>query len=387
MKINWLALGGLLMAVASPLQAQSDANMAMNDPDQFAWRLFIQVNASAGGSNALFETWASDADTFKMQPAFPTTATPLSLRQPVVPQEGRQALLAAGHVAPQIPPVVGRGVLEETRRNKATFDFIVKNNLHKISGLKAAYDKPPISFPVDSIEVKANWLAVDDVPAFMNNRVTAAQVPQMFHVNTGNDGKKYALLAMHVISKAVPNWTWATFEHELNPARCDILGCHDRFGLPASVAPNAEPDKGYPPCAKTAALSALFATAQWDSAFTHYCLKGSQSDMIDTTGLYTRVGNSITEAGFVDRASCMTCHGRAAFNAQGKATSNAGFNVDGSAPVGPLLPNWFWSAAGNPPVLQPGLEKIAQSADFVWSVPFCAVDDTATPPRLRCTSK
>lgn len=388
MKINWLALGGLLTAAALPLQAQTDANLAMNDPDQFAWKLFIQVNASAGGGNALFETWASDTDTFKMQPQFPTAPAPLSLRPPVVPQEGRQAMLAAGHVLPQLPPGAAKGVLEETRRNKATFDFIVQNNLHKVSGLIAAYNKPLISFPVDSVEVKANWLPVEDVPEFTLNRVTAAQVPQMFHVNTDSDGKKYALVAMHVISKAVPNWTWATFEHEMNPARCDILGCKDKFGLPAPVLANPALGTGYPPCAKTAALTALFASAQWNAAFTHYCLKGSQSDPVDTTGLDIRVGNSVTEAGFVDRSSCITCHGRAAFNAQGKATTTAGFGSDG-APLGPLQPSWFWSSIGTPPVFEgkPGLVKIAQPADFVWSIPFCAVDDTVNPPKLRCVGK
>jgi hypothetical protein len=30
--------------------------------------------------------------------------------------------------------------LEETRRNKPTFDFIVTNNLYKISGLQAAFE-------------------------------------------------------------------------------------------------------------------------------------------------------------------------------------------------------------------------------------------------------
>src|SRR5262249_57285550 len=93
---------------------------------------------------------------------------------------------------------------------------------------------------------KQNWLPVSDIPAFTLNRITAADVPRAFHVNTGNDGKQYALVAMHVISKLVPNWTWATFEHQLNPARCDILGCDDKFGAAqAVVPPNRQPGRGY----------------------------------------------------------------------------------------------------------------------------------------------
>jgi hypothetical protein len=33
------------------------------------------------------------------------------------------------------------------------------------------------------------------------------------------------------MTKDLPNWFWATFEHVDNPDRCKILGCHDSFGL------------------------------------------------------------------------------------------------------------------------------------------------------------
>src|ERR1700738_352160 len=60
------ALGcGLLLLSGLPAAAQSTPNTAMNAPDQVAWQIFIQVNTRAGGSNATFETWASDTDTFQ----------------------------------------------------------------------------------------------------------------------------------------------------------------------------------------------------------------------------------------------------------------------------------------------------------------------------------
>ncbi len=77
--------------------------------------------------------------------------------------------------------------------------------------------------------------------------------PTLYHVNTvTEDGKPvpYALVAMHVISKMVPNWSWATFEQVNNPGRCDILGCVDSFGaVPARVppaSPSAPQNKLYP---------------------------------------------------------------------------------------------------------------------------------------------
>src|SRR5262249_9833130 len=64
-----------------------DPNSAMNEPDKIAWQLFIQVNSKAGaaGNNAMFETWASDTDTFTTNPQFPTSPAPLALRPPVIP--------------------------------------------------------------------------------------------------------------------------------------------------------------------------------------------------------------------------------------------------------------------------------------------------------------
>ena len=149
------------------------------------------------------------------------------------PQIVREGVQEAGGLLPALPPGISQGATEETRHNKATFDFIVQNNLYKISGLKAAFGKN-LQFPIDSIEVKANWVPVSEIPAFTNNKVTVAQVPQLYHVNSAG-GVQYALVAMHVISKLVPNWTWATFEHRFNPGRCDIIGCRDAFGAHAGV--------------------------------------------------------------------------------------------------------------------------------------------------------
>ncbi|MBV8916803.1 hypothetical protein [Bradyrhizobium sp.] len=369
-----------------PVTAQTP-NPAMNAPDQLAWQFFIQVNTSAGGSNALFETWASDTDTFNPAPQFPTTAAPLALHPPVVPGQGRLALQRGGRLLPAVPP--GPGVLEESRRNKESFDFIVQNNLFRISGLRAAFGKT-LSFPVAAMEVKANWQLVTDIPAFTNGRVALADVPKLYHVNTGADGKQYAFVSMHIISKAVPNWTWATFEHKFNPGRCDIIGCKDLFGaLTSVVQPNRTPNQGYPDCAKTPALQAMISAANWDPAFANYCLKGSQTDFTDASGLDIRVGNSVTENGFVDQSSCMTCHGRAAFDRSGNATSQAGFD-DNGAPLGPIQANWYWNFNSQPPIFEgmSGLTQIGTSADFVWSIPFCAIDDTQNPiPPSNCSGK
>ncbi len=374
---------GLAAAIA---YAQASNNAALNAPDETAWRLFIQAVTGPNGGSVTFETWASDTDTFRQSPAFPAAPSPIAPHAPAVPAAGRQSMQEAGGLLPQIPPNPSIG--EESRRNRTAFDFIVNNNLYRVSGLKAAFGTT-ISFPVDAIEVKANWMPVDAVPVFTKNRVALADVPRLYHVNRGADGKTYAMVSMHVISKLVPNWTWATFEHAQNPGRCDTLGCIDHFGAQSAVvAPNAQPEQGYPACTKTAALTSLMTDAHLDPVFANYCLKGSQTDFTDANGLDVRLGNSVTEDGFVPRSSCMTCHGRAAFDRNGKATSNAGFDA-GGAPLGPIQPSWYWSFSSSPPIFvgMPGLTRTATSADFVWSIPFCAFDDTVTPPKPRCVGK
>jgi hypothetical protein len=384
--------GGLSLLPVVPAMAQSTPapNPAMTTPDQVAWQFFIQVNTRAGGSgnNATFETWASDTDTFQVNPQFPATAAPLALREPAVPNLGRVAAQRAGQLLPAVPP--GIGVTEESRRNKEAFDFIVQNNLYKVSGLIAAFGKT-ISFPAGAMEVKANWMPVSAIPAFTQGRVALGDVPKLYHVNTGADGKPYAFVAMHIISKAVPNWTWATFEHQLNPSRCDIIGCRDSFGAQTPVVqPNANQNRGYPACAKTPALTAMINAANWDPAFANYCLKGSQTDFTDATGLDVRLGNSVTENGFVQQSSCITCHGRAAWDKTGNMTTGGGFDQNGNAPLGPIQPNWYWTFNTQPPIFQgmPGLTQIATSADFIWSIPFCAIDDTQTPPAAsNCAGK
>jgi hypothetical protein len=387
------ALGALLALTAFPVAAQQAPNPAMNAPDQVAWQLFIQANTRAGGSNSTFETWASDTDLFKPNPQFPAAPTAPVLRRPILPQVARQGVQEAGGLLPALPPGIAQGVTEETRHNKATFDFIVQNNLFKISGLKAAFGKN-LSFPTDSVEVKANWVAVNDIPAFTNNRVTVAQAPQLYHVNSAG-GVQYALVSMHVISKLVPNWTWATFEHRFNPARCDIIGCRDNFGAQTPFVPsNPAAGQGYPDCVKTAALNTMLSSADIDPVYQNYCLKGSQADFTDNTGLDIRVGNSVTEEGFVATSSCITCHSRSAFDKNGQPTSQAGFLSFGPngpiGPLGPILPQWYWKFTSQPPIFQgkPGLTQLGTAADFVWSIPFCAYDDTTNPVQpSNCAGK
>ncbi len=363
-------------------------NPALNDPDRVAWCLFLYANSNAatsGNNNALFETWASDNDTFQQNPVWPGPGTiQKPLRRPILPQMARQP---QGGLTPFVLPFSSTQcqpgqlcVGEEVRRNKPTFDFIKDNKLYSREGLRA-FNKP-IVFPADSIELKANWVPVSQLAQFLGSSGGPAD-PSLYHLNTVTENGQpvqYALVSFHLISKMVPNWTWATFEHMNNPGRCDILGCVDSFGAsPATTAPHTDSSGlQYPNCTKTPALTALFAGAKIDPAFANYCLKGTQTDFTDAQGVATRVGNSVTEAGFVDTASCITCHGRAAYTfVTGGWAINRLFTYGSTpiGPIGPLEPGQFYlypendqTRLVNPPIFH--------STDFVWSIPFCAIDSS-----------
>ena len=371
MKRTSLAVFALAFGMAPYAHAQNDPAPALNQPDLVSWELFAGVNAPAAGpgnNNVVFETWASDQDTFTANPVWPAGASPMILRPP--------ALAEFKPVRPGLQPRVLPGGSEETRRNRVTFDFIVTNNLYKRSGLRAAFASgKKIDFPIDSVEVKANWVPINSVAN-----------PSHYHVNTASDGKRYALVSMHIISKQIPNWTWATFEHEENKGRCDYIGCSDNFGAVDPFVPPEPPSqtgKIYPACKKTPTLLAMFQKAHLAPEFQYYCLKGSQTDFTTATGLPTRLGNSVTEQGFDNTSSCMTCHSRAAFNVYGQPFPNAGFlfppvpslcptpnpTIDVCSPNGAPQPEWFYVSPGTPQQ-----RPIYDTADFVWAIPLRAID-------------
>jgi hypothetical protein len=366
-----LVVAGLALAAGSfgVAPAIGDPNPAMSRPDQVAWELFAQVARPAANGTVVFETWASDVDTFVEKPRWPNAARKVLInRVQPVGSKLQGAIAPAGHCA------VGHVALcigKESLRNRPAFDFIVANGLTTQSGLAAFFGKT-MDFPIDTIEVKAEWLPVSELKAW--NGVGAEEAASIYYVNTtmiGDETVPVALVALHITTKLVPNWTWATFEHWKNPGRCDDEGCRDTFGAAKPVvAANRKPERGYDTCAPSEALRRLFAEAGVGDVWLNYCLKGTQTDFITPIGEPTRLGNSVAEtinAGVPHgHSSCMTCHAEAAFDTKGrpaKADPN----------IGAPRPKWFIGSGTRD---QPQFRQ----ADFVWAVPFCAKPDDAISP-------
>jgi hypothetical protein len=249
------------------------------------------------------------------------------------------------------------------------------------AGDNVALTGASVNFPRAAIEIKANWVVIDpkDKAKYHWNY---NYVPA--HETTPAKVQLLGLVALHIISKDLPNWFWCTYEHVNNAGRGDYIGIHDSFGADPAHVPSYsdKPGKVYPPGTLTADVLALFhssgldADKAWSDQWRNYRLKGSQIDYTDATGRPLLLGNSVTESGFVPTASCITCHARAAVNAHG-SSSFPGFGEARTLPLiensqGPITYNglpdlsWYFSNNGN------GTQLLNLQTDFVWAIPLRA---------------
>ncbi|APG86813.1 hypothetical protein SAMCCGM7_pB0097 (plasmid) [Sinorhizobium americanum CCGM7] len=99
--------------------------------------------------------------------------------------------------------------------NKATFDFIRDNGLFSIEGQeKFMQAKMPagekMSFPIDSIEVKASWrrfTAEEEKPGIVDR----------YYTHRDDSGVLWGLATLHILTKEVPSWFWTSFRQVDGP--------------------------------------------------------------------------------------------------------------------------------------------------------------------------
>lgn len=347
--------------------------------DQVAWQQFIlAVTPSATSGKVAYETWASDQDIYVGKPCVsannpvgcnvPTWPTKVSL---AAPRTLTTSLLAQSHQALARAPsggltveVVGPAqgcksppgiqpsqpaadsgfpatgcVGEEVRRDRATFDYLVKNGLWSDLGLANFYKGGgTVAFPANALEIKVDWIPVTTLATWLGKPVSF--VTSNFYTANAALGKAappvaMAMTSMHLSVKypGFPNWIWANFENAYTPGRCDQTGCSDRFGAQVPrVAANSKAWGQYGACAKSAAVGSLMGAAKLSQVFANYCLTGTQTTYGTTTNP-TLLGSPIIEALNADvalnQSSCIACHYNAAFNQSGTPNFN---NIGGTGP-------------------------------------------------------
>ena len=240
-------------------------------------------------------------------------------------------------------------ICEEIRLNGATEDYIAGDTLWRRGGqaLTAAYSEE-IQFPGPAAEIKSDWIELSSIG------LSCSKLPPGFassiHIET-IDGNYFALAGMHLISKLLDQWIWATFEPQnmtTNPNRCKVLGCTDVFGSRPAATRGANTQL-------TNQLASLMYAANLAPEWFNYRLDGVQ------TGFYNPelLGNSIIEgenAGVpLTQASCITCHDVSSIKSDG----SDGITLLTSSPVGSPAP-------------LPSLAWIRR--DFVWSLSAACIN-------------
>ncbi len=366
--------GGLPFAASVALADDADAQQNPCSPpsqisptiEQTAWQLWVAATCPVNQSKypyVVWENWIEQAQMYPPDPAkglvVPNAAaaagpthllhgSPLAfVKNPklraVVPGllgGADENCNKAGNPPKGQPKLI---ICEEVRLDGATADYIAGDSLWNRTGqaMTAAFSEE-IAFPAPAVEVKADWIELSSIG--LNCKSLPAGFTSSIHVETVN-GNCFALAGMHLISKLLNKWVWATFEPQnltTNPNRCVVLGCADLFGSNPAVTHGAN-------TRLTNRLAALMYAANLAPEWLNYRLDGVQTGFFKPELL----GNSIIEgenaAVPLTQASCITCHSVSSVKSDG----TDGITLLNSNPVGfpTALPSDAWIRR-----------------DFVWSL-------------------
>jgi hypothetical protein len=346
------------------------AGLAVQDPDEYAWRLFLFLSRQArpgyagvadpkkagvkeydDDKDVVWETWAlasSDAlpggsEVFLAKGAKPVAWDKLDRARGAAKKldhnftaHGERLLtldagaLRSGNIKPFFALSEPEGA--EVRVNRPTFDTIRDKGWYSREGLAATFaeakkknDREYIQFPPGAKEVKAFWLPIKE------------DDKGRYHWRALN-GKTYGLKALHVITKDLPYWFWCDFIHTDLEPREPTDSIHDA----TTRGPKATHGKD--------GVRAETAGSKWSN----YRLKGSQVAFTDARGNPTHLGDQLIEHEQAARSSCITCHAMASIDAAGGMKH-------------------FSFCVGPPTAAEFGDKDIVRlQTDFLYSMPFRA---------------
>ena len=283
-------------------------------------------------------------------------------------------------------------------------------------GQGVSYPQEAVMFKVDFIEEtvmkELGYISDhDDDPSTPMNHADHPYITMNIEDPDTKKIKTHYLVAVTGASKALPNWHWFAFEHVNNIGRCDYIGCKDSFGFQHSVSLKlADGSEGefmshyippkqittelkdtlfvrnekYASTDMTPQLAALFkgmkvgqgkvthASSKHpmptvsSGAWQNYRLKGTQTNYYNNDGSPVIMGASVTEGGFVNTSSCMSCHVQAGANGQGPNGNTVGgtmnLSLDGIGKVTNGAPE-------RAVFFTPGTTQLNTArSDFVWGV-------------------
>ena len=369
-------------AIQEPGGRAVDADLAINNPDEYAWQLFLFINRQAVGGVAgvadptksiqqydadvpvVWETWALASGTGSSQ-------TGSEVYKPGGEKPVDWSLLPRGTSAPlkvfsvNTKTLLARRELftprdnnllvfplapldQEVRMNQAAYKFVGDNELYYAGGLEAklsaarSTNNPNlIQFSKEAKEIKAQWEKMD---------MSKEQEEKARYHWRSVGGEIYKLTAFHVITKDLPAWFWSDFVHvDYEQSNGVKIPSRDSTTRSSPGNPNP-PSKGTVEGERKELTNTKWA---------NYRLRGTQVSFVDARGNPVILGNPEIETAFPDQSSCMACHARATIGplAATKRASTLSGGEDGN--VQPPNPNLF---------VKDGAIQFLQN-DFVWSAP------------------
>ena len=311
--------------------------------DSLAWALFLEAVAPASDGSLTVETWPEQCQVNPDAIGCPSAASVAAASK--AGGYGRARLLHWSAVAGKMagtdcsamrttpvgdyppPSNLTRNAMfcEEVHVSPPEAAFLKRSGLTTLIGQQTYGNARgmAINFPgtgmneirrdLDSVEVKLDW-----APAASFSNPTFACPDPTNHLYTETiDGTCYALVGIHITSKSMIRWLWATFEPNseiTNPNRCDpkLYGaCLDSWGTTSS-----HPYGKGQTAQQSPELHQAMAAAHLNPAFNNYFLTGVQAEFV-YDGKPTVLGNSFVEFNQgvpPGESSCITCHQYAAFD-------------------------------------------------------------------------
>jgi hypothetical protein len=335
-----------------------------NSPNVFAWFAFLHLNCPLIGSFPPIVNWEAWRSTYTVY--LPNGARP--------PYWGA----SFPRVLDDIPEISGHTVLDksgqpilyEVKMNRGTFDYIYGRGLYSkacqinwFNGNPCDGNVSAIQFPREAFEIKAAWIILKPGDP-KNSRYYTVQSRYQ-----DKNGAWVDVLAglggLHVTSKALPNWVWATFEQVDNQQNTDS---------PVVVPTPPEVQE----------INDLFHNLlkrdNPNTIWQYYILRGTQIDFTNPDGSPTILANTLIESNFQKSSSCITCH---ALSTRGSASEGRlpFFNVTSTGVqgyVGSLSDpnNKYFDAFETPVCYSPQTNNfvncqtgalVYKTMDFVWS--------------------
>jgi hypothetical protein len=388
---------------SEPGGTDSDTSMAVNDPFEYAWRLFMFLNRQAANGvggiadpakadlraydddrPVVWETWAvatgglflaspnqNTSEVFRFKGETPVlwdqlprgAGAPAKRLEPTLTNfadrvtTGAMRPNAQGQFAILSVPINADSPDDEVRMNRSTYETIRGENLYSMEGLAAKFDQAKqsqnfdlIKFDRMSKEIKARWIPITEAQKSRYHWRTI----QVTNANGSTESRIFGLAALHIITKDLPNWFWTDFSHVDQEPLAVQNG--RPFVDPTTRGQNASHGANG---VRNETLA---------SKWSNYRLSGVQVDFVDKTGTSTRLANELIEPIDSGPSSCITCHAKATVGGINRITPPLG--VKAILPTftdGVPLPAAYRDAQGRVQFIQ---------TDFLWSMAFRAHSKT-----------